>query len=221
MDLGLFNVEISSLHSDTPHSVAFPCSSDRPVAETSTCQHTILTINRLPWAIGRRPHARREHRNLVWVEKNHFSPGLQHSGSCRFAGVCSHIALFFLPRQEGLPSVWRWRPAETENICQDLLDVCEKTASIADRKHWRLVCSRHKRRPMEKAVDWLWILWLPLAWLTRVYCTCTIYIYIYIYIHSFIHSLVFSLRGRVGRNQSPVMWPVWLWHTASWASSWG
>ena len=36
-----------------------------------------------------------------------------------------------------------------------------------------------------------------------------------------IHSLVFSLRGRVGRNQSPVMWPVWLWHTASWASSWG
>jgi hypothetical protein len=38
--------------------------------------------------------------------------------------------------------------------------------------------------------------------------------------HLFIHSLVFSLRGRVGRNQSPVMWPVWLWHTASWASSW-
>ena len=37
----------------------------------------------------------------------------------------------------------------------------------------------------------------------------------------FIHSLVFSLRGRVGRNQSPVMWPVWLWHTASWASSCG
>jgi len=24
------------------------------------------------------------------------------------------------------------------------------------------------------------------------------------------NSLVFSLRGRVGRNQSPVMWPVWL-----------
>ena len=36
-----------------------------------------------------------------------------------------------------------------------------------------------------------------------------------------IHSLVFSLRGRAGRNQSPVMWPVWLWHTASLASSWG
>jgi len=40
-------------------------------------------------------------------------------------------------------------------------------------------------------------------------------------IHSFTHSLVFSLRGRVGRNQSLVMWPVRLWHTASWASSWG
>ena len=47
-------------------------------------------------------------------------------------------------------------------------------------------------------------------------CTCKIS-----FIHSFIHSLVFSLRGRAGRNQSPVMWPVWLWHTASWASSWG
>ena len=45
--------------------------------------------------------------------------------------------------------------------------------------------------------------------------------FVVIYIHSFIHSLVFSLRGRVGRNQSPGMWPIWLWHTASWASSWG
>ena len=37
----------------------------------------------------------------------------------------------------------------------------------------------------------------------------------------FIHSLVFNLRGRAGRNQSPIMWPVWLWHTASWTRSWG
>jgi hypothetical protein len=36
-----------------------------------------------------------------------------------------------------------------------------------------------------------------------------------------IHSLVFSLRGWVGKNRSPVMWPVWLWDTASCASSWG
>ena len=35
------------------------------------------------------------------------------------------------------------------------------------------------------------------------------------------HSFVFSLRGRAGRNQSTVMWRAWLWHTASWASSWG
>ena len=40
-------------------------------------------------------------------------------------------------------------------------------------------------------------------------------------VSSIIHSLVFSLRGGVGRNQSPVMRPVWLWHTASWASFWG
>jgi hypothetical protein len=39
---------------------------------------------------------------------------------------------------------------------------------------------------------------------------------------SFIHSFIsFSLRGQVGRNQSPVLWPVWLWHTASCTSSWG
>ena len=36
-----------------------------------------------------------------------------------------------------------------------------------------------------------------------------------------IHSLVFSLRGRAARNQSPVMWLVWIWHSASWTSSWG
>ena len=28
--------------------------------------------------------------------------------------------------------------------------------------------------------------------------------------YSFIHSLVFSPRGRSGRNQSPVMEPMWL-----------
>jgi len=37
----------------------------------------------------------------------------------------------------------------------------------------------------------------------------------------FMNSLVFSLKGRGGRNQSPVMWPVCLWHIASWASIWG
>ena len=33
--------------------------------------------------------------------------------------------------------------------------------------------------------------------------------------HIFIHLVVLSLRGQAGRNQSPVMWPVWFWHTAS------
>jgi len=31
--------------------------------------------------------------------------------------------------------------------------------------------------------------------------------------------LVFSHWASLGRNQSPVRWPVWLWYTASWASS--
>ena len=41
------------------------------------------------------------------------------------------------------------------------------------------------------------------------------------YTYTYIHSLVSSLTGRVARNQSPVMWALWLWHTASWESSWG
>ena len=32
-------------HSDTPHSVGFLCTRDRPVAETSTWQHTTLTTD--------------------------------------------------------------------------------------------------------------------------------------------------------------------------------
>jgi hypothetical protein len=39
--------------------------------------------------------------------------------------------------------------------------------------------------------------------------------------HKYIHSLVFSLRGCIDSNQSPVMWPMWLWHAASRASTWG
>ena len=31
--------------------------------------------------------------------------------------------------------------------------------------------------------------------------------------------LVFSPWASLGRNQSPVRWPVWLWYAASWASS--
>jgi len=42
-----------------------------------------------------------------------------------------------------------------------------------------------------------------------------------LFIQSFIHSLLFSVRGRIGKNQSSVLWPVWLWHTVFWASSWG
>ena len=41
---------------------------------------------------------------------------------------------------------------------------------------------------------------------TVKFITC----YIFRSYGQFIHSLVFSLRGRFGRNQSPVMWPVWL-----------
>ena len=50
-------------------------------------------------------------------------------------------------------------------------------------------------------------------------CVC-VFVCVCVNVYIFIHSLVFSLRGRVGRNQSPAMWSVWLWHTASWASSW-
>jgi len=65
-DLGLLIVYVSRWHSDTPHSVWLPWTSDRPIAEISTWQHPILTSYRYPWprcdsnqqshqARGRRP----------------------------------------------------------------------------------------------------------------------------------------------------------------------
>ena len=78
----------------------------------------------------------------------------------------------------------------------------------------RIMMGAHHRTSCRKLFKKLEILTVP-----------SLYIYIYTHTHTLIyifsHSLVFSLRGRVGRNQSPVMWPVWLWHTASWASSLG
>ena len=42
----LLVVEFSRSHSDTPHSVGLPWTNDRPVAETSTSQHTTPTTDR-------------------------------------------------------------------------------------------------------------------------------------------------------------------------------
>ena len=38
--------------------------------------------------------------------------------------------------------------------------------------------------------------------------------------NSFIHYYS-AVKAGFGRNQSTVMWPVWLWCTAPWARSWG
>ena len=45
--LGLF-CEVRWSHSDTPHSVRLLWTSDRPVPQTSTCQHTTLTRQKYP-----------------------------------------------------------------------------------------------------------------------------------------------------------------------------
>ena len=45
---GLFIIEASHSHLDTPHSVGLLWTSDQPVAETSTCQHTTRTTDRHP-----------------------------------------------------------------------------------------------------------------------------------------------------------------------------
>jgi hypothetical protein len=42
LGLGLLIVEVSTSHSDTTHSVGLLWTSDLPVAETSTSQHTKL-----------------------------------------------------------------------------------------------------------------------------------------------------------------------------------
>jgi len=38
---------------------------------------------------------------------------------------------------------------------------------------------------------------------------------------AFISFISIQPLGRFSRNQSPVRRPVWLWHAASWASSYG
>jgi hypothetical protein len=48
MGKGLFIHEVSRPHEDAPHSVGLPCTSDRPVAETSTWKQTTLTTERHP-----------------------------------------------------------------------------------------------------------------------------------------------------------------------------
>jgi len=48
VSLGLLTVKLSGSHSDTPHSVELLWSSERPVAETSTWQHTTITRNSHP-----------------------------------------------------------------------------------------------------------------------------------------------------------------------------
>ena len=45
---GLLIIEDSWSHSDTPHTVWLLWTSDRPVVQTSTCQHTTLTRDRHP-----------------------------------------------------------------------------------------------------------------------------------------------------------------------------
>ena len=92
-----------------------------------------------------------------------------------------------------------------------------ETVSCCARRHWKIECisvfSLQKFRDRKPKKFWR---------LTKLFVYTTfIHSFIPSFIHSFIHSFVFSLRGRAGRNQSPVMWPVWLWHNASWASSWG
>ena len=50
MAQGFLMVETSHSHSDTKHSVGLLQTSDNPVAETSTLQHTSLTrYSRAPW----------------------------------------------------------------------------------------------------------------------------------------------------------------------------
>jgi hypothetical protein len=51
VDLGFLNVWASRSHSDTPQTVGFPWTGHRPVAETSTRQHTTHTTDICPGGI--------------------------------------------------------------------------------------------------------------------------------------------------------------------------
>jgi len=55
-------------------------------------------------------------------------------------------------------------------------------------------------------------------------CICYLYHISYMNAPFVLHYSFISiqaLKAGLGRNQNPVLWPVWLWHTASWANSWG
>jgi len=54
--LDFLTVEASRLHSDAPHSVELLWMSDQPEAQTSTCQHTLLTRDKYPCRGGIRNH---------------------------------------------------------------------------------------------------------------------------------------------------------------------
>jgi len=49
MGQGLLKIEASRSHSDTPLSLGFLRTSDRPVAQTPTRQHTTFTIDKHPF----------------------------------------------------------------------------------------------------------------------------------------------------------------------------
>jgi hypothetical protein len=127
---------------------SIPRSSDRPVAETSTCQHTTLTLNGHPWSRDRRHLARRELCYLVWVNKNRFSPCLQHSGSCRFAG----LSLFTKTRKAFLPG--GGGGLQRQRTSMKVYCMCARKHRLLRTEETLLLFSRNKRRWMEKAVDW-------------------------------------------------------------------
>jgi len=59
---GILNVEASRSHSDTPLSVVFICTSDQPISETSTWQHTTLTKDRHPYPPDSNPQSQTSER---------------------------------------------------------------------------------------------------------------------------------------------------------------
>ena len=118
--------------------------------------------------------------------------------ACVINMLCMHACLFIHSQQ--LTNFYEiWFEFYANGGC-----LRRRTTSV-----WNIACKNRRFYPIDfkcwQCVVFMYILY----WSQRENAIPTI------------HSLVFSLRGWVGRNQSPVMWPVWLWHTASWASSWG
>jgi len=101
---GLLMFETSRSHSDTPHTVGLPLTSEESVAQTSTWQHTTLTTDRLPCPPAGFEHTISKKKKRTAADSRLRPRG--HRVRLNFVVICLNIYCFSL-RKRGSVSVTR------------------------------------------------------------------------------------------------------------------